>query len=315
MIIVLATTYFLFQSVFTEKAASATNTTGLMLDESILKLQQNVKRLTASTQKLENEYNIIKTEIIDLRKLHGSCAPCKRSTKDTGVCDCTDIEPRKDCLQFNLDGYKINGVYRLRGPGFRIIHAFCDQTTEDGGWTVFQRRQDGSVDFHRNWNDYKDGFGNLKGEFWFGNENIHDLTKPSFSPKKSQLLINMRMKRQHDKVYAKYNTFEITGEQTKYVLKINGFSGNATNYSNLIEYNNNNKFTTYDADNDSNRINCALNYGGKVTRPGGWWYKDCGDTLLNGLYKFTKSYGEIAWDDSSNWRQPEFVEMKLRRNL
>ena len=236
-----------------------------MLDESILKLQQNVQRLTVSTQDLEKEYQTLKNDVISLRKLHGSCAPCKVSAKDNGVCDCTDIETRKDCLEFYQHGYMINGVYRLQGPDFHILYAYCDQTTQGGGWTVFQKRQDGSVNFNRTWNDYKHGFGNIEGEFWFGNDNIHDLTKPSFAPKKSQLLINMKMKGQSDTVYIKYNTFEITNEATKYVLKINGFSGNITDNPRGMDYNNNIKFSTFDSDN-TGHVKCATNFGGG----GGW---------------------------------------------
>jgi len=44
------------------------------------------------------------------------------------------------------------------------------------GYTVIQRRQNGRENFSRDWEDYKNGFGDQQRDFWLGNENIHLVT-------------------------------------------------------------------------------------------------------------------------------------------
>jgi len=137
----------------------------------------------------------------------------------------------------------------------------------------------------------------------------HDLTKSSAAPKKSELLVNLRMKGQSKMVYAKYDTFMVGDETSKYLLEISGPSGNAAYPRNMLYYNNN-TFSTKDADNDNDpRRSCANTY------KGGWWFNGCWLSMhVNGVYKLLgNQYPEsIFWNYSTNL-QPEFVEMKVRR--
>ncbi len=41
---------------------------------------------------------------------------------------------------------------------------------------MFQRRQDGSGDFYRNWTEYESEFGDLQTEFRLGNATLCDLS-------------------------------------------------------------------------------------------------------------------------------------------
>ena len=88
--------------------------------------------------------------------------------------------------------------------------------TDGGGWTVFQRRVNGSVDFNRNWADCEEGFGYLDHEFWLGLGKIHRLTEAGVS---NTLRIELG-DAQGNRVYAKYSTFNIGDSSTEYTLTI-----------------------------------------------------------------------------------------------
>jgi len=78
-------------------------------------------------------------------------------------------------------------VYKIDPDGLGEFEVYCDQNTAGGGWTVFQKRYDGSVDFFRGWENYKRGFGNLNGEFWLGLDKIHRLTVNSSNQLRTDL--------------------------------------------------------------------------------------------------------------------------------
>ena len=126
----------------------------------------------------------------------------------------------KNCAELYKSGQRISGVYTIDPDGSGAFDVFCDQTTAGGGWTVFQKRLDGSVDFYRGWGDYKNGFGNLNGEFWLGLDKIHRLTQT-----KHRLRVDLE-DTTGKTAYAEYDMFAVTSERTKYQLSLGTYSGN-----------------------------------------------------------------------------------------
>ena len=108
--------------------------------------------------------------------------------------------------------------------------------TDGGGWTVFQRRQDGSVDFYRNWTDYEDGFGNLTGEFWLGLGKINRLTKEQSNTLRVDL-----GDFDGNTSYAQYTTFSVGNSTTEYTLTVGGYSGTVKD---SLAYHNGRNFST-----------------------------------------------------------------------
>lgn len=100
---------------------------------------------------------------------------------------------------------------------------FCDQKTDGGGWTEFQKRLDGFVNFYRGWADYKGGFGNLKGEFWLGLDKINRLTNSG----RYKLRVDVE-DIEGKTAYAEYDMFAVTSERTKYKLSLRKYNGMAS---------------------------------------------------------------------------------------
>ena len=173
---------------------------------------------------------------------------------------------------------------------------------KNGGWTVFQRRRDGSENFYRNWADYVAGFGNLKREFWLGLDRIHCLT--SAAPR-TELRVDLADFQGNYK-YAQYSFFSIGNSRTTYRLNVAGYTGTA---GDSLDWNNGKRFSTKDRDNDyQGGMSCAIYYRGA------WWHSACTTSNLNGLYySGVDVYKGVYWRYFlNNWVSLKFAQMKLR---
>ncbi|XP_013384235.1 ficolin-1-like [Lingula anatina] len=209
----------------------------------------------------------------------------------------------KDCAELYHKGVRISGVYTIiLSKTGKKLDVYCDMKTDGGGWTVFQRRMDGTVDFYRNWQNYKYGFGNLNTEFWLGNDNIYFLTTQD----KYELRVDMQ-DAQGSSRYAQYHSFAIGSEADKYRLAVRGHSGTAgddlTGHNGL-------RFSTKDNDNDNSGGSCSQTF------KGAWWYGSCHGSNLNGMYYLGdhSSYADgVGWASfRGRYHSLRRTEMKIR---
>ncbi|XP_062446772.1 ficolin-2-like [Rhea pennata] len=192
----------------------------------------------------------------------------------------------RNCQELLDKGKILSGWYTIYPQGCNATMVFCDMDTDGGGWVVFQRRLDGSVNFLRDWNSYKRGFGNQLTEFWLGNDNIHFLT----SLETCELRIDLG-DFENNYYFAKYASFRILGEPEKYKLILGDYLGG--NAGDSFSYHKDMPFSTADQDNDMSSFNCATAY------KGAWWYNDCHYSNLNGMY-WLGVHGSYA--DGINWK-------------
>ncbi|XP_067259872.1 microfibril-associated glycoprotein 4-like [Chanodichthys erythropterus] len=188
----------------------------------------------------------------------------------------TDENMPVDCSDLYKAGQKLSGIYSIYPAGGFPVWVYCDMISkgkdeDKGGWTVIQRRMDGSVNFYRPWNQYKRGFGNVESEYWLGLENMYQLTRK----RKYMLRVDLE-DFTGKKVFAQYSSFSVGPETDGYKLLVSGFKDGGAGDS--LTYHNGMKFSTYDKDQDTWSNNCAKSF------LGAFWYKACHYANPNGVY-------------------------------
>ncbi|XP_035204362.1 techylectin-like protein [Stegodyphus dumicola] len=216
-----------------------------------------------------------------------------------------------DCAELFRAGFKRSGVYticlRSRVIEDKSLEVYCDMTTDGGGWVVIQRRGNflrPNDYFYKDWQSYKNGFGDIERDFWLGNDNIFALTNQGLYSIRFDLTDVEGSKR-----YALYDTFWIDDEDHKYTLHIADYSGDAGD--SITVQHNNQKFSTKDQKNDNNKDqSCAQEF------KGAWWYNACHDSNLNGLYLRGKhdSYADgVVWQTWKGYKESmDTTEIKIR---
>ncbi|GFN90428.1 fibrinogen-related protein 3-2 [Plakobranchus ocellatus] len=256
--------------------------------ESIKKFQSH---LYSNTRKVQSTLGVVNGQISQLRRSIRNLKSSITDIMQPSTCKRGMIRPSSSYP------YPHPVIYPPgksgQGPPY-----LCDMFTDGGGWIVIQRRSTGKVDFYRDWETYKKGFGTFDDEFWLGNERIHAFT----SSGTWELRVDLKYKKKD--AYALYSSFKVESEWKQYTLRLGSYSGTA---GNSFIHHNGQKFSTYDRDNDShNSYSCAK------SQQGGWWYNACDYVDLNSRMNGKPDKG-LEWHRLAHSDSCSFSEMKIRR--
>ena len=226
------------------------------------------------------------------------------------------------CDAYLSHGFHHSGIYRIFTGSYpqKSLEVYCDLETDDHGWIVIQRRVDNTTDFNRGWNEYKKGFGDLRGNYWIGLDNLNLLAgrgRPAI------LRIDLRVSNSPSYLYhATYNHFIVDDETTGYRLTLSDYQSASTlrDYFSLsyILGHSGMKFSTKDNDNDEYSLfDCAKHHSG------GWWFRNCRTVHLNGIFPhhsgncddftYQQDTQELYWNKLTSCENKiNFAEMKIR---
>uniref|UniRef100_A0A8C3WZS1 Fibrinogen gamma chain n=1 Tax=Catagonus wagneri TaxID=51154 RepID=A0A8C3WZS1_9CETA len=318
-----------------DRIQSATKDSKKMLEE-IMKYETLISTHESTVRFLQEIYNSNNQKLINLKEkvtqLEAKCQePCQDTVKihdTTGKGKITSSF--SDCQEVANKGARESGLYFIKPlKAKQKFLVYCEIDGSGNGWTVFQKRLDGSEDFSKNWIQYREGFGHLSPtgttEFWLGNEKIHLITTQSTIP----YVLRVQLEDWNGKTStADYSTFRVGTEDDKYRMTyayflggdagdaFDGFDFGDDSSDKFLTSHNGMQFSTWDNDNDRFEGNCAEQDGS------GWWMNKCHAGHLNGVYYQGGTYSKastpngydngIIWATwKSRWYSMKKTTMKL----
>nr|KAG5709727.1 hypothetical protein BaRGS_027752 [Batillaria attramentaria] len=159
-----------------------------------------------------------------------------------------------------------------------MCRGLCGNTVPDENrrWSNVTRtfifsRQDVAFSFNRSWLEYRDGFGDLSGDFFLGLEKLHLLTKSKIYQ------LRFRVKLPNATLYfVYYDDFVLSDETSDYSFTFS--LAKEISLGDCLTSLLGAGFSTYDRDNDGDSsVNCAQRHGG------GWWFSGAACTTCNPL--------------------------------
>lgn len=195
-----------------------------------------------------------------------------------------------------MSGRTTDGVYMINPGNEGAFPVYCDQTTDGGGWSVFQRRIDGAVDFYRKSDEYANGFGDLLQEHWLGNENIVRISNFFHS----DLRIDLE-RFSGETSYVTYSNFKMASAKRNYVYHLHNAEGPA---GDSMSNGRSKAFSTM----DKGLMSTAQD------RHGAWWYPDDIISNLNGKYYPTAEFqlDSVFWNSWTSTESLKGTKMMLR---
>ncbi|XP_010889908.2 fibrinogen gamma chain [Esox lucius] len=282
-----------------------------MLNE-VVRFEKSIVEQESQIYNLQAVLESNEKRMLDLRQLSIQLEQkCQEPCKDT-----VEIKTitGKDCQEVANKGAKTSGLYYVKpAKATQQFLVYCEIDSFGRGFTVLQRRRDGSVDFNKDWVQYKQGFGYLSPsdttEYWLGNEKMHLLSTQSTIPYVLRIELTDW---DGNKKYADYAMFKVGPEADMYRLTyayyfggdagdaFGGFDFGDDPSDKSFTSHNGMQFSTSDKDNDKFKGNCAKQDGS------GWWMNRCHAAHLNGKYyrggKYTaKDAGESGFDNGIIW--------------